>query len=170
MPWPTARGQDQLPPDQAAELRRTQLYAWMTGGGTSAVREIDTATMALAAEITKAGTETPKANGKVSVDEQAFHRLCGAVGDRVVEAQRYFSVPDPELRTAWSDALARMRKGAQECQDAMVPPADGPQHTDEERARLFTASLHEVTDGYGNLASGFKAIAAAAAATPAPGE
>ncbi|WP_411142175.1 M48 family metalloprotease [Streptomyces sp. x-80] len=135
------------PPAQASQTRAWQAASWLNDGGTRHAQQINAASIALDSELLKTASGKRNADGKVALDENAFHRLCGALGRRVEEARDYFPVPDQDLQKNWSAALNQVHHGAQDCQEATVPPKGTPHRTDAERERLFTASLNEIVSG-----------------------
>ncbi|MFI9048326.1 M48 family metalloprotease [Streptomyces sp. NPDC053427] len=135
------------PPAQAPQTRAWQAASWLNDGGTRHAQQINAASVALDSELLKAAAGKRNADGKVTLDEKAFHRRCRALGQRVEDARDYFPVPDRDLQKSWSAALNQVHHGAQDCQEATVPPKGAPHRTDAERERLFTASLNEIVSG-----------------------
>ncbi|AOP48503.1 M48 family metalloprotease [Streptomyces lydicus] len=150
------------PPARKSKLHTWQVWSWLNNGGARYARQIAAASLALDSQIIKVQTQPRNRNGKVSVDEKPFHRLCGALGTRVEEAQNYLQVPDQGLQDAWSDALARVLSGARDCQTAMIPPKGAPHRTEAERAQLFTTSLNRIVVGVRDLTGAVKDITKAA--------
>ena len=135
------------PPAKAPQTRAWQAASWLNNGGTRHAQEINAASLALNSELLKAASGKRNADGKVTLDEKAFHRRCGALSRQVEEARDYFPAPGRDLQKNWSRALNQVHHGAQECQDATVPRKGTPHRTDAERGRLFTASLNEIVNG-----------------------
>ncbi|MFG2212635.1 hypothetical protein [Streptomyces sp. NPDC048638] len=135
------------PPAQAPQTRSWQAASWLNNGGTRHAQRINAASLTRNSELLEAASGKRNADGKVTLDEKAFHRLCGALGRRVEEARDYFPVPGRDLQKNWSRALNQVYHGAQDCQDATVPRKGTPHRTDAERERLFTKSLNEVVSG-----------------------
>lgn len=135
------------PPTQTRTMRTWQTWSWLNNGGNLHTQRINAAQLALNAELLKAAARKRDTNGQVPVDEKTFHRVCGALGKRVEEAQDYFPVPSPDLQKSWSDALSRLHHGTGRCQEAMIPPKGGPRRTDAERSQQFSASLKELAAG-----------------------
>ncbi|MFI9358211.1 M48 family metalloprotease [Streptomyces lydicus] len=150
------------PPARKSKLSTWQVWSWLNNGGSRHAQQIAAASLALNSQVLKAAAQPRNKNGKVSVDEKPFHRLCGALGARVEAAQNYLPVPDQGLQDAWSDALARVRSGARGCQAAMIPPKGAPHRTEAERAQLFTTSLNGIVGGVRGLTSTVKDITKAA--------
>ena len=150
------------PPAQAPQTRAWQAASWLNNGGTRHAQQINAASVALNSELLKAASGKPNADGKVTLDEKVFHRLCGALSRRVEEARDYFPAPARDLQKNWSAALNKVHHGAQECQEATVPPKSTPQRTDAERGRLFTASLNEIVSGMQTFGTSVQDIKTAA--------
>ncbi|MGG2464414.1 M48 family metalloprotease [Streptomyces sp. RGM 3693] len=135
------------PPAQAPETRAWQAASWLNDGGTRHAQQINAASVALDSQLLKSASGKRNADGTVALDEKAFHRLCGALGQRVEEARDYFPVPDRNLQKNWSAALNQVHHGTQDCQEATDPPKNAPHRTDAEREHLFTTSLNEIVSG-----------------------
>ncbi|UJB46070.1 M48 family metalloprotease [Streptomyces sp. A1-5] len=153
---------DRLSPGQAAKLHTWQVWSWMYHGGALHAQQIETAWAALAHRILLLSAQSRDKNGQVWVDEKRFHGPCGTLGKRVEEAQGYFRVPDPDLQTSWSDTLGQLRRGAQKCQQATVPPTGETRKAEEQRGALFTTSLNEIAKGMRSLSTTLQDITKAA--------
>ncbi|MFD8330898.1 M48 family metalloprotease [Streptomyces lydicus] len=159
---PDKKKPEPAPPGRKSKLHTWQVWSWLNNGGARYARQIATASLALNSEILKAAAQPRNRNGKVSVDEKPFHRLCGALGTRVDDARNYLPVPDQGLQDAWSDALARVRSGTRDCQAALIPPKGAPHRSEAERAQLFTTSLNGIVVGVRSLTGTVKDITKAA--------
>nr|WP_240979837.1 M48 family metalloprotease [Streptomyces sp. HNM0574] len=138
--------------------RELQLAGWLKSGGLRVAERIEAAVDELSAESARAAEQPPKANGKVSLDTDVFHRLCGTLRARTEEARAYFPVPDPALRASWASALGSTLHGAEQCRRMLKPPEDGPRLTQRQREQRFSRALGEIHAGTDRLSRTLSAI------------
>ncbi|MCE4945552.1 M48 family metalloprotease [Streptomyces albulus] len=154
------------PPARTPQTRAWQAASWLNAGGTLRAQRINAASIALDSELLKAAAGKRNADGTVALDEPAFHRRCGTLGQRVEEARAYFPVPDRDLQRNWSAALDQLHRGVTDCQDATVPPKGAPHRTDAEREHLFTTSLNEIVNAMRTFGTAVLDIKQAATSPP----
>ncbi|GAA2671901.1 M48 family metalloprotease [Streptomyces lunalinharesii] len=154
------------PPARTPQTRAWQAASWLNAGGTRLAHQINAASIALDSELLKAAAGKRHADGTVALDEQAFHRRCGTLGQPVEEARAYFPVPARDLQRNWSAALDQLHRGVQDCQEATVPSKGAPHRSDAEREHLFTTSLNEIVNAMRTFGTAIGDIKRAATTPP----
>lgn len=140
---------DAPPAARKAKMRAWQTVAWLEKGGLTRSKGLADAETAIGAGLGQAAGQQPGADGKVTLDEGQFTRLCGALDQQVQQARQYFPVPDPKLQREWADALNRIGGDAQNCLVAMGGSGKGASGrtsapTGAEKNRLFENFLTDL--------------------------